>query len=68
MIAASDGLGEMRDGAGRFFEDAGMVEVLDGMKGAGAERVLGELLAAADRFRGVERRQDDLTMVGLEKV
>ncbi len=68
LIAASDGLGEMRDGAGRFFEDAGMVEVLDGMKGAGAERVLGELLAAADRFRGVERRQDDLTMVGLEKV
>jgi len=68
LIGASDGLAEMRDAEGRFFEDVSMTEVLNGVKGGGAKHALGELVAAADAFRGDERRQDDLTIVGLEKV
>ncbi len=65
LMLASDGLGDVRDDEGRFFEDARLDELLAKLIEKPAQEVLDTLAGDAAAFNGSESLPDDLTMIAL---
>lgn len=63
FCAWSDGLSEAQNGAGEFFGDQRIREILARNAGRGAEAAGNELVNVVDRFVGEARRRDDMTLV-----
>jgi len=67
ILLASDGLGEARDAAGRFFQDAGLTDAIGELNGKAVEPALDALMQAAERFRGSRDFPDDVTLLALRR-
>jgi phosphoserine phosphatase RsbU/P len=66
VLLFTDGLSEMRDPGGRFYEDARMSEALEELQGLPAGQLLEGLVADARDFAG-GRPTDDLALVLLRR-
>ncbi len=68
LILATDGLGEVRDADGRFFQDGPLRETLAALQGQDPEPMVKGLFERAARFRSGEFFPDDITIVALRRL
>ena len=67
LLLATDGLGEARDGGGRFFADVRVDGLLAELIDKPVQDILDSLAAEAARFSASETLSDDLTMIALQR-
>jgi len=67
LLVATDGLGEVRNAEGRFFQDGPLRETLAGLVGKEPGCVVEELFEKAAAFRTGEFFPDDITIVALRR-
>lgn len=66
VLLFTDGIAEARDAAGRFYEDARLLEALEELRGLPAAQLLQRLLADLTEFAGGPP-EDDLALVFLRR-
>jgi serine phosphatase RsbU (regulator of sigma subunit) len=68
LVIATDGLGEVRDGEGRFFQDGPLRVALAQVHGKEPGCVVEQLFEKATAFRSGEFLPDDVTIMALRRV
>ncbi len=68
LLLASDGLGEVRDAADRFFQDGCLRRALENLRGRGASEVVDGLLADAVAFRAGDVWPDDVSLIAVRRL
>ena len=68
LLVYSDGLTEAQNEAGVFFGDQGLLDLVPGFEGLGAEQTGNRIVAEVDRFVGDGKMHDDLSIVVLKRV
>ena len=63
MIVATDGLGEIRDSEGLFFQDTELAKSLDDVRGQSGDAFIRHLMEAGRTFRGDDNYDDDVSIV-----
>lgn len=63
MIVATDGLGEIRDQHGRFFQDGELAKTLGETCDQGGEKCIERLMERGRAFRGNDNYDDDVSIV-----
>jgi len=68
MLVASDGLGDVRDGAGVLFQESRLRPSLTELSGLRAGRLLEQLVERATAFGGGQPLLDDITLVAVSRL
>ena len=68
LLLASDGLGEVRDADGQFFQDGRLRSSIDGLRGRSAQGFVHGLLEDATRFRSGDSWPDDVSLIAIRRL
>ena len=68
LLICSDGLGEIQNAGGDFFENRALQETLASLRGAPSEQVLAGLVERAVAYGKSSALADDLTVIAVERV
>ena len=66
-LLASDGIGDIRDGDGRFFQDIGLTAAIGELAGSEPKQAIDRLLEAGCTFCGGRDFPDDVTLLALRR-
>ena len=68
LLLTSDGLGDVRDDEGRFFQDAHLSEAIENRRGECAGALVEGLLSDAEAFRKGDVWPDDVSVIAIRRL